>query len=36
MGRVGKFDENKGKSLDFSVKICYTITNIAVEFLSIS
>ena len=32
-GGTGIFDENKGKSLDFNVKICYTITNIAVEFL---
>ena len=29
---MGIFDENKGKSLDFNIKICYTITNIAVGF----
>ena len=28
-----KFEENWGKSLDFFVKICYTIANIAVHNL---
>ena len=27
----GEFGENRGKSLDFFVKICYTISNIAMN-----